>query len=196
MPAPLRIGLAGLGTVGSGVIRMLQTHGETIATRAGRPIEISAVSARSRHRDRGVDLSAYDWEDDPVALARRADVDLVVEVIGGEDGPARATATAAIAGGKHVVTANKALLAVHGTEIFAAAQAKGVDVIGVTDHTIFQSIYFRDPSGHRLELAADTATPKMNQMLDEVKWDMLNEWDRTKKAPTHARWMHDGSYAN
>ena len=52
------------------------------------------------------------------------------------------------------------------------------------------------PSGHRLELAADTATPKMNQMLDEVKWDMLNEWDRTKKAPTHARWMHDGSYAN
>ena len=78
----------------------------------------------------------------------------------------------------------------------ARLEADGIEVVGPTDHTIFQSIYFRDPSGHRLELAADTATPKMNQMLDEVKWDMLNEWDRTKKAPTHARWMHDGSYAN
>ncbi len=126
MPAPLRIGLAGLGTVGSGVIRMLQTHGDTIAARAGRPIEVAAVSARSRHRDRGVDLSAYEWEDDPVALARRADVDLVVEVIGGEDGPAKATAAAAIAGGKHVVTANKALLARHGQALAEAAEAAGV----------------------------------------------------------------------
>ena len=81
-------------------------------------------------------------------------------------------------------------------QVKAKMEADGIEVIGPTDHTIFQSIYFRDPSGHRLELAADTATPKMNQMLDEVKWDMLNEWDRTKKAPTHARWMHDGSYAN
>ena len=81
-------------------------------------------------------------------------------------------------------------------KVKAKMEADGIEVIGPTDHTIFQSIYFRDPSGHRLELAADTATPKMNQMLDEVKWDMLNEWDRTKKAPTHARWMHDGSYAN
>ena len=80
MPEPLRIGLAGLGTVGAGVVRMLQAHGATIAARAGRPVEIAAVSARSRHRDRGVDLAAYAWEDDPVALARRADVDLVVEV--------------------------------------------------------------------------------------------------------------------
>ena len=78
----------------------------------------------------------------------------------------------------------------------ARLQADSIEVIGPTDHTLFQSIYFRDPSGHRLELAANTATPKMNQMLDEVKWDMLNEWDRTKKAPEHARWMHDGSYAN
>ena len=81
-------------------------------------------------------------------------------------------------------------------KVKAKMEADGIEVIGPTDHTIFQSIYFRDPSGHRLELAADTATPKMNQMLDEVKWDMLNEWDRTKKAPEHARWMHDGSYAN
>ncbi len=126
MTAPLRIGLAGLGTVGAGVVKMLQTHGDTIAARAGRPLEIAAISARSRHRDRGVDLAAYAWEDDPVALARREDVDLVVEVIGGEDGPAKATAETALAGGKHVVTANKALLARHGQALAEAAEAKGV----------------------------------------------------------------------
>ena len=75
----------------------------------------------------------------------------------------------------------------------ARLEAGGVEVLGPTDHTIFKSIYFFDPSGHRLELAANTATPQMNKALDDVKWDMLNEWDRTKKAPTHARWMHDGS---
>lgn len=78
-------------------------------------------------------------------------------------------------------------------ETKARLQAAGIDVIGITDHTIFKSIYFRDPSGHRLELAVNTATPEMDKALDQVKWDMLNEWDRTKKAPTHARWMHDGS---
>ena len=76
----------------------------------------------------------------------------------------------------------------------ARLQAAGIDVIGPTDHTIFQSIYFFDPNGHRLELACNTASPKMMQMLDDVKWDMLNEWAVTKKAPQHARWMHDGSY--
>lgn len=75
----------------------------------------------------------------------------------------------------------------------AKLEADGYQVIGPTDHTIFKSIYFRDPSGHRLELAVDTATPQMNKALDTVKWDMLNEWDATKKAPAHARWMHDGS---
>ena len=75
----------------------------------------------------------------------------------------------------------------------ARLQAGGIDVIGPVNHTLFQSIYFFDPSGHRLELAVNTATPQMNQALDAVKWDMLNEWDRTKKAPQHARWMHDGS---
>jgi homoserine dehydrogenase len=126
MSDPLRIAIAGLGTVGAGVVRILQTHGPLIAARAGRPIEIAAISARSRSRDRGVDLSAYAWEDDPVALARRADVDAVVEVIGGEDGPAKATAETAIAAGKHVVTANKALLARHGQALAEAAEAKGV----------------------------------------------------------------------
>ncbi len=74
-------------------------------------------------------------------------------------------------------------------------EADGIDVIGPTDHTIFKSIYFFDPSGHRLELAANTGTPDMMRKLDDVKWDMIEEWSRTKKAPQHARWMHDGSYA-
>jgi len=78
----------------------------------------------------------------------------------------------------------------------ARLEASGIEVVGPTDHTIFKSIYFFDPSGHRLELAADTGTPKMAKMLDEVKWDMLNEWSQTKRAPEHARWMHDGSMAS
>ena len=77
----------------------------------------------------------------------------------------------------------------------ARLEADGIAVIGPTDHTIFKSIYFFDPSGHRLELAANTGTPKMMGDLDDVKWEMLNEWARTKKAPAHARWMHDGSLA-
>jgi len=77
----------------------------------------------------------------------------------------------------------------------ARLEASGIEVIGPTDHTIFKSIYFFDPNGHRLELAADTGTPKMAKMLDEVKWDMLEEWSKTKRAPKHAAWMHDGSMA-
>ena len=69
-------------------------------------------------------------------------------------------------------------------------QADGIDVIGPTDHTIFKSIYFFDPNGHRLELSVNTATPEMMQKLDDVKWDMLNEWAETRKAPKHAAWMH------
>jgi len=80
-------------------------------------------------------------------------------------------------------------------ETKARLEADGIAVVGPTDHTIFKSIYFFDPSGHRLELATNTGTPKMTKMLDEVKWDMLNEWAQTKKAPAHAAWMHDGSYA-
>ncbi|MFO1104763.1 MAG: homoserine dehydrogenase [Amaricoccus sp.] len=123
---PLRIAIAGLGTVGGGVVRMLQRNGALIAARAGRPIEVVALSARSRSRDRGFDISAYEWEDDPVALARRSDIDLVVEVIGGEDGPARAAAGAALGSGKHLVTANKAMLARHGQALAEAAEAAGV----------------------------------------------------------------------
>lgn len=125
MPAPLKLGIAGLGTVGAGVVKILQTHAALLERRAGRPIVISAVSARSRTKNRPVDLSAYAWEDDPVALARRADVDLLVEVMGGAEGPAKDATEAAIAAGKDVVSANKALLAHHGQALAEAAEAKG-----------------------------------------------------------------------
>ena len=74
-------------------------------------------------------------------------------------------------------------------------EASGVPVVGPTEHTIFKSIYFFDPNGHRLELAADTATPDMNARLDAVKWEMLDEWARTKRAPRHAAWMHEGEFS-
>ncbi|NOR62021.1 MAG: homoserine dehydrogenase [Rhodobacteraceae bacterium] len=126
MSKPLKIAIAGLGTVGAGVVKMIQTHGDLLARRAGRPLEIVAVSARSKGKDRGVDLSGYAWEDDPVALAKRDDVDLFVEVMGGEDGPAKASCEAALAAGKHVVTANKAMLALHGQPMAELAESTGV----------------------------------------------------------------------
>ena len=79
-------------------------------------------------------------------------------------------------------------------ETKARLEAAGIDVVGVTDHTLFKSIYFFDPNGHRLELAADLATPKMQRDLDEVKWAMLEEWSQTKRAPKHAAWMHDKTF--
>jgi homoserine dehydrogenase len=125
MTKPLRLGIAGLGTVGAGVVKIVQTHADLLASRTGRMVTISAVSARSKTRDRGVDLSGYGWEDDPVALAVRDDVDVFVELMGGEDGPAKAATEAAIAAGKDVVTANKAMMAVHGQALAEAAEAKG-----------------------------------------------------------------------
>ncbi|MEL6607820.1 MAG: homoserine dehydrogenase [Pseudomonadota bacterium] len=122
-PAPLRIAIAGLGTVGVGVIRMITQHGAKMAERTGRTIEIAAVSARSRSKDRGVDLSGYEWHDDPVEMARRDDIDIFVELMGGEDGPAKAATEAAIAAGTDVVTANKAMLAIHGHALAQQAEA-------------------------------------------------------------------------
>lgn len=81
-------------------------------------------------------------------------------------------------------------------ETKANLEAAGVNVLGPIDHTIFKSIYFFDPNGHRLELAVKTATPRMEQMLDDVKWAMLEEWDQTKRAPQHAAWLHDGNMAS
>ncbi|MGR3461996.1 MAG: homoserine dehydrogenase [Roseovarius sp.] len=125
MSTPLRLGIAGLGTVGTGVVRIVRQKAEILARRAGRPVTISAVSARTRDRDRGVSLSGYAWEDDPVALARRDDVDVFVELMGGSDGPAKAATEAAIAAGKDVVTANKAMLAHHGQALALAAEEAG-----------------------------------------------------------------------
>lgn len=78
-------------------------------------------------------------------------------------------------------------------ETKAKLEADGINVVGLTNHTLFQSIYFFDPNGHRIELAANTDTAEMHRKLDDVKWDMLEEWSKTKRAPDHARWMHDGT---
>jgi len=126
MSKPLSIGVAGLGTVGAGVLTLLAENADIVTARAGRPVRVTAVSARDRGRDRGVSLAGLNWHDDPVALAADPAVDVVVELIGGSDGPARALVEAAIAAGKPVVTANKALLAVHGAAIAEAAEARAV----------------------------------------------------------------------
>ncbi len=127
MAEPLKIALAGLGTVGVGVLDLLRENGEVLARRCGRPVEVVAVSARSRNKPRGDhDLSAWQWFDDPVEMARSADIDVLVELIGGEDGPARAAVEAALGAGRHVVTANKALLAHHGVALAKRAEEAGV----------------------------------------------------------------------
>jgi homoserine dehydrogenase len=93
---PLRLGIAGLGTVGIGTVQMLQRHGAMIAARAGRPVVITAVSARDRTKNRDADLSGFAWENDPVDLAKREDVDVFVEVMGGHEGPAKLATEAAL----------------------------------------------------------------------------------------------------
>ncbi|MBO9409703.1 homoserine dehydrogenase [Shimia sp. R9_1] len=122
---PLRLGIAGLGTVGVGVVKIVRQKANLLAARTGRPVVITAVSARSKDKDRGVSLANYAWEEDPVALAKRDDVDVFVELMGGEDGPAKDAIEAALALGKDVVTANKALLAHHGQALAETAEAKG-----------------------------------------------------------------------
>jgi homoserine dehydrogenase len=126
MAEPLRIALAGLGTVGAGVIRLVEANAGLIARRAGRPIVITAVSARERHKARGVDITRYAWDDDMVILGERADVDVVVELVGGSDGPALACARTTFEAGKSLVTANKAMIAHHGLELAAKAEAAKV----------------------------------------------------------------------
>ena len=124
--APLRIGIAGLGTVGAGTVRLLQVNAELIAARAGRELVVVAVAARDRGRARGIDVSALRWHHDALALAADADVDVVVELIGGAEGMARALVETSLARGRPVVTANKALIAIHGAALAAAAERAGV----------------------------------------------------------------------
>jgi homoserine dehydrogenase len=126
MAEALRVGIAGLGTVGGSVARVLRDKAAELTRQCGRAIVVSAVSARDARRDRGVDLSAVKWFDDPVKLAQTADIDVFVELIGGEEGPARACVKAALEAGRHVVTANKALLAKHGVALAEIAEKKGV----------------------------------------------------------------------
>jgi len=126
--APLDIAVAGLGTVGAGVIKLIEANGALIARRGGRPLRVVAVAARERKKDRGVDLSKVEWYDDASRMAAEAKCDVVVELIGGADGIAHATVEAALKAGKHVVTANKALLAHRGTELARIAEDKGLTI--------------------------------------------------------------------
>ena len=126
MADPLKIGIAGLGTVGASTIRLLDRRANALAASCGRAITVTAVSARSRNRDRGIPLDRYRWFDDPVELARDPGIDVFVELIGGEDGPAREAVCTALDAGKPVVTANKALLARHGIDLARRAEKAGV----------------------------------------------------------------------
>jgi homoserine dehydrogenase len=124
--SPLKIAIAGLGTVGAGTLQLLDRQADLLAQRAGRRLIVAAVSARDRRRDRGVDLSAVRWYEDAAAMAADPEVDVVVELIGGSDGIARQVLDIALDNGKHVVTANKALMAHDGTRLAAQAEKKGV----------------------------------------------------------------------
>ncbi|MBL8578561.1 MAG: homoserine dehydrogenase [Mesorhizobium sp.] len=126
MAEALRVGIAGLGTVGASVARVLTHKAAELTRQCGRPIAIAAVSARDASKDRGVDLTAAQWFVDPVRMAANADIDVFIELIGGDEGPAREAVKAALEAGKHVVTANKALLAKHGVALAEIAEKKGV----------------------------------------------------------------------
>mgnify|MGYP001404673582 CR=1 FL=1 len=128
MNTPLRIAIAGLGTVGAATVKLLMQNSEYLSVRAGRRLEVAAVSARDRRRNRGFDLTSVAWHDDPVSMAQQSDIDVVVELIGGSDGPAKQVCEAAITTGHDVVTANKALLAHHGNTLAREAEKKGVSL--------------------------------------------------------------------
>jgi len=128
MSEPLRVGIAGLGTVGSAVLSLLRANGPVLAKRAGRRLQVVAVAARDRSRDRGVPLCGLSWHDDPRGLADVPEIDAVVELIGGADGIALDVIEATLAKGKPVVTANKALLAHHGARLAELAEANNATI--------------------------------------------------------------------
>jgi homoserine dehydrogenase len=161
-----------LGTVGIGVVRLLRENASIIAAKAGRPITITAVSARDRTRDRGENLAALRWYDDPLALAADPAIDAIVEVIGGAGDPARALVLAALATGRPVVTANKALLALHGATLaeaaenagavlaFEAAVAGGIPVIKVLRESL---------AGNRIRRVAGILNGTCNYILTTMR---------------------------
>ncbi len=126
MAEALKLGIAGVGTVGGGVLQLIDKHSDKFSARAGRSLEVRAVSARDRNKKRSADISSYKWFDDPVALATSDDIDVFVELIGGEEGVAKDSIEAALKAGKHVVTANKALLAHHGMALAHLADEQEV----------------------------------------------------------------------
>jgi homoserine dehydrogenase len=128
MVEPLKVGLAGLGTVGTAVVRLIDKQRDALAARCGRPIEIVAVTARSKKKDRGIDLKKKRWLTDPFALATDPDIDVFVELMGGDGEPAKSAVEAALATGKSVVTANKALLAKHGMTLAGLAEKSGASL--------------------------------------------------------------------
>ena len=128
MSETLRLGVAGLGTVGQGLLRLLERNRESVVARSGRQIEVTAVSAQNRKKNRDVDISAYSWFQDARDLANSDEIDVFVELIGGEDGIAKESVEMALNAGKHVVTANKALLAHHGLTLAARAEEHGVSL--------------------------------------------------------------------
>lgn len=124
----VKIGVAGLGTVGAGVLKIINAHGELLRARTGTRLEVTAVSGRDRNKDRGVSLEGLTWYDNAVDMAKDPDVDVVLELIGGSDGVAKELCVSALSMGKHVVTANKALLAIHGTELAELAEQHSVSL--------------------------------------------------------------------
>ncbi|MDA9122223.1 homoserine dehydrogenase [Paracoccaceae bacterium] len=128
MGSALKIGIAGLGTVGAGVVKILHSHSRLITSRSGKLVELKAISARSRSKDRGVSLEGLSWESDIIELAGRSDIDVFVELIGGDGNPAKEAIETALKSGKHVITANKALLAKHGQELAKLAEKNNVSL--------------------------------------------------------------------
>ncbi|HEY5732517.1 MAG TPA: homoserine dehydrogenase, partial [Methyloceanibacter sp.] len=126
MASPLKIGIAGLGTVGASVVRLIEQQREALAARCGRSIEVVAVSARARGKKRDLGRKSLRWVADPVALARDPEIDVFVELMGGEGDPAKSSVEAALGMGRPVVTANKALLARHGVALAAVAEKNHV----------------------------------------------------------------------
>ncbi|MBZ0216448.1 MAG: homoserine dehydrogenase [Fimbriimonadaceae bacterium] len=185
MANSLKIGVAGLGTVGVEVVRNLAAKSDLIAERAGRPVELVGVSARDKSKDRGIDLAGITWFDDPVELAQNPSVDLFVELIGGDDGAANHAVREALGARKHVVTANKALLARHGNELarlaednmvslgFEAAVAGGVPIVKAIRESM---------AGNRISRVFGILNGTCNYILTRMETEGLSFADVLKEA--------------